>query len=56
MSPNNDTHIFDMINENPNIKRVVFFYAGSGDMAAAQKVIKKPLQLRSVFKYWDSLK
>ncbi|MEG1913184.1 MAG: hypothetical protein RR091_11925 [Cloacibacillus sp.] len=56
MSPNNDTHILNMINENPNIKRVVFFYAGSNDMIAAQKAIKKPLQLRSVFKYWDSLK
>lgn len=56
MSPNNDTHIFNMINANQGIKRVVFFYAGDEDMQAAQKVIKKPLQLRSVFKYWDSIK
>jgi ribosomal protein S6 len=55
MSPNNDSHIFRLINENPNISRVVYFSASDDDSFAAQKVIKKPIQLRNVFKYWESL-
>ncbi|MHB8077282.1 hypothetical protein [Desulfosporosinus fructosivorans] len=55
MSPNNDNHIFRLINENPDISRVVYFSASDDDSYAAQKVIKKPLQLRNVFKYWKSM-
>lgn len=55
MSPNNDSHLFAAINDNPNITRVVYFSAGNEDTLAAQKVIKKPLQIRNVFKYWKSI-
>lgn len=55
MSPNNDSHLFTAINDNPNITRVVYFSAGDEDTLAAQKVIKKPLQIRNVFKYWKSI-
>lgn len=55
MSPNNDSHIFKLINENPNISRVVYFTASDDDSSAAQKVIKKPVKIRNVFKYWGSL-
>lgn len=55
MSPNNDSHLFAAINDNPNITRVVYFSAGDEDTLAAQKVIKKPLQIRNVFKYWKSI-
>lgn len=56
MSPNNDTHILKMINENPNIKKVIYYYASSEDSANAQEVIKKPKELRNVFKYWEKIK
>lgn len=56
MSPNNDSHIFEMINSNFNIRRVVYFSASSDDSTAAQAVIKHPLQIRNVHKYWESLR
>lgn len=56
MSPNNDSHIFEMINSNSNIKRVIYFSASSDDSTAAQAVIKHPLQIRNVHKYWESLR
>jgi hypothetical protein len=55
MSPNNDSHIFKMINENPNISRVIYFSAGDNDTLSVQRIIKKPLQIRNVFKYWKSI-
>lgn len=55
MSPNNDSHIFTIINENPNISKVVYFSASNADSLAAKKVIKKNVQSRNVFKYWESL-
>ena len=55
MSPNNDSHIFKMINDNPNIKRVIYFSASDDDTEAAQKIIKKPIEIRNVYKYWKRL-
>lgn len=55
MSPNNDSHLFAAINNNPNIIHIVYFSASDEDTLAAQKVIKKPLQIRNVFKYWKSI-
>lgn len=55
MSPNNDSHLFSAINDNPAITRVVYFSAGDEDTFAAQNVIKKPLQIRNVFDYWKSI-
>ncbi|ARC85626.1 hypothetical protein U732_1140 [Clostridium argentinense CDC 2741] len=56
MSPNNDSHIFKMINENPNIRNVVYFSASDTDSLSAKKVIQKPLQVRNVFEYWEKIK
>lgn len=55
MSPNNDSHIFSLINDNPKITNVVYFSASDEDSLMAQKVIKKSVQIRNVFKYWKSL-
>ena len=51
ISPNNDSHLLRIINSNPNITNAVYFSASCEDTAAAQKVIKKPLQTQDVFKY-----
>lgn len=56
MSPNNDSHIFGMINENPNIKKIIYYYASNEDRINAQRVIEKRLELRDVFKYWKKIK
>jgi hypothetical protein len=55
MSPNNDSHIFDIINSNVNLKNVVYYSASDEDSFAAQRIIKKPLQIRNVHKYWKSI-
>lgn len=53
ISPNNDSHLFGIINSNPNITKVMYFSASDEDTAAANKVITKPLKIRNVFKYWN---
>ncbi|WP_432719117.1 hypothetical protein [Pectinatus frisingensis] len=55
MSPNNDSHIFKMINENPHISNIVYFSANDDDTKNIQKVINKTVQIRNIFKYWKSL-
>ena len=55
MSPNNDKHIFDAINNNPNIKKVIYYSASFEDTEAAQKTISKPKEIRNVHKYWKSI-
>lgn len=55
MSPNNDSHIFSLINDNPKITNVVYFSASDEDILTAQKVIKKSIKIRNVFKYWESI-
>lgn len=55
MSPNNDSHIFRLINENANISKVVYFSASDHDSSSALKVIKKHVQLRNVFDYWETI-
>ena len=53
MSPNNDSHIFKIVNENSGITKVNFYYGKQEDKDSAEKIIKKPLQLLNVFDYWS---
>lgn len=55
MSPNNDSHIFSMINSNPNISNVVFYCVDDTAFDEAKKVITKPIAMRNVIEYWNSL-
>lgn len=55
MSPNNDSHIFDAINDNDKITKVVYFAAGNDDVVSAQKIIQKKIEIQNVFKYWEKL-
>lgn len=55
MSPSNDSHIINMINNNPGIHNVVYYCTDAEIFAEAQGVIKKPMQMRNVIKYWKSL-
>lgn len=56
LSPNNDSHIFDMINKNPNIKKINYFGTNPADIAIIKDVISKPVEYRNVLKYWDKIK
>ena len=53
--PNNDSHIFTMINNNPNIKKLVYYSACSDDSTKIQSIINKPVQIINVFKYWKKI-
>lgn len=55
MSPNNDSHILSMINSNPNITNVVFYCVDDIAFDEAKKVITKPITMRNVIEYWNSL-
>lgn len=55
MSPNNDVHIFNAINNNPSIRKVIYYAASPEDTDAVQKVINKPKEIRNVYKYWKSI-
>lgn len=55
MSPNNDSHIVSMINNNPNISKVVFYCIDSQSFEEAKKIIRKPITMQDVKKYWESI-
>lgn len=55
LSPNNDSHLFKIINDNPAISHVVYFSANNEDANRIQKVVKKRVQIRNVYNYWKSL-
>lgn len=54
--PNNDSHIFQMINENPNLTQVIYYSACDADSEQIQKVLDKKIQIRNVFKYWNQIR
>ena len=56
MSPNNDSHIFSMINKNPNISEVHFYCMDNQSFEEAKKIISKSIIKRNVKKYWESIK
>lgn len=51
MSPNNDVHIFNALNNNPVIRKIIYYAANNEDTDAAQKVIRKPKEIRNVHRY-----
>lgn len=55
-SPNNDSHIFDLINGNTKIRRVIYYSASIEDSSKIQTVINKPVEIRNVFKYWKKIR
>lgn len=54
--PNNDSHIFKMINDNSNIKRIVYYSACDDDSKKIQNIMNKPVQIINVFKYWKKIR
>lgn len=56
LSPNNDSHIFKMINENQNINKITYFAINPKDVEVIKKVVSKPVEYRNVIKYWKKIK
>lgn len=56
LAPANDEHLFLMINNNPKIKSIVYYYLKDDDKVELPKHIKKPVTYKKVEKLWDSMK
>ena len=56
LSPANDEHLFMMINNNPNIRSVVYYYLKDDDKIELPHHIKKPTTFKKVTKLWYSMK
>lgn len=54
MSPNNDNHIFKLINES-NLEKIVFYYCSEEEIQKRLPIEKK-IELRSVHDLWKKLK
>ncbi|MDO4301874.1 MAG: hypothetical protein Q4D26_10845 [Clostridia bacterium] len=56
MSPNNDDHIFDIILNNPNLKKVTFFYYSEKERRYVEDNFPSELFMcESVHKLWEDL-
>lgn len=56
MSPNNDGHIFQCINNNKKLKRVYFYYYSEAEKEYINKTLPKDLYVaKSVVELWQSL-
>lgn len=56
LAPENDEHLFLLINNNPKIKSVVYYYLKDTDRLELPHHIKKPITYKKVKKLWESLK
>lgn len=56
LAPANDEHLFLLINQNPNITSVVYYYLNDEDRIELPHHIKKPITFKQVGKLWDSMK
>ena len=56
LAPANDEHLFVLINNNPNIKSVVYYYLKDEDRIELLNHIKKPVTFKKVEKLWSSMK
>lgn len=56
LSPANDEHLFLLINTNPNIKSVVYYYLKNEDRDELPHHLKKPVTFRKVENLWNSMK
>lgn len=55
LSPANDEHIFLMINSNPNIQSVIYYYYNDEDRIELPNHLKKPITFKSVKNLWASM-
>lgn len=56
LAPTNDEHLFLMINTNPKITSVVYYYLKDEDRAEMPHHLKKPVTYKKVTKLWNSMK
>lgn len=56
LSPTNDEHLFIMINQNPKISSVVYYYKDEEEKMEIPRHIKKHITYAKVDKLWDSMR
>jgi hypothetical protein len=56
LAPANDEHLFLLINNNPKIKSVVYYYHKDADRDELPHHLKKPVTYKKVARLWDSMK
>ncbi len=56
LAPANDEHLFLLINNNPKIKSVVYYYLKDGDRIELPHHLKKPVTYKKVVNLWTSIK
>jgi hypothetical protein len=56
LAPANDEHLFLVINNNPKIKSVVYYYLKDADRDELPHHLKKPVTYKKVANLWDSMK
>lgn len=56
LAPTNDEHLFFMIDNNPKIRSIVYYYLKDEDRAEFSHHIKKPITYKKVEKLWASMK
>lgn len=56
LAPNNDEHLFLLLNQNQSIKSIVYYYLDPNDVQELPHHIKKPVTFKKVEKLWESMK
>lgn len=56
LSPANDEHLFLLINNNPNIKSIEYYYLNDQDTIELPHHLKKPVTYKKVVNLWNSMK
>ena len=56
LAPANDEHLFLLINTNPKIKSVIYYYLKDEDRIELPYHLKKPVTYKKVTKFWNSMK
>ncbi|MGC6173604.1 hypothetical protein [Lacrimispora sp. 38-1] len=55
LAPANDEHLFLLINNNPRINSVVYYYLKDEDRTELKHHIKKPVTYKKVVNLWASM-
>ena len=56
LAPANDEHLFLLINTNPKIKSVIYYYLKDEDRIELPHHLRKPVTYKKVTKLWNSMK
>lgn len=56
LSPNNDNHILDMIKNNNDLARIIYYYYDESDAVEVESYLNKKIDLIPVKEFWERMK